>query len=412
MIKTFINITLVLMLTLAAISCSGHSEGEEPAAGDDGMVNFSIAIYAGDPEKPESSRAGAPGGGVPGKSGDDYYGEAATKHERIRTLRAIILRPGGRVEHNVYLQNTIPSEGLGQYSYIRVKVIGGEKKTVYLFANEASLAHCGVDVNLNDYTAGTTFPAEQFSQYQLSSTAGQPLIDNTGSEKFDIPMTEAFDVDIRLPQADGTNREQSADLFVTRATVKFSFHFHATETPSAEYSFSELAIESLGNREYLMPDAANVAYVPAKYPYSFEDRYITDYAVPSGAENQIYIFHPGEKLKFATDYVANTVLSYEPQLYFAETKLTADAKYILKLKLAGDADYCAEVPLPNLPSLPRNTHVKVNVTLANSDVRCTVDVLPYTAVPLNPSFGFDELLPRPPKPGDVPPWLDIDPDDE
>lgn len=401
------------MLTLAAISCSGHSEGEEPAAGDDGMVNFSIAIYAGDPEKPESSRAGAPGGGVPGESGDDYYGEAATKHERIRTLRAIILRPGGKVEHNVYLHNTIPSEGLGQYSYIRVKVIGGEKKTVYLFANEASLAHCGLtDVNLNDYTAGTTFPAEQFIQYQLSSAAGQPLIDNTGTEKFDIPMTEAFNVDIRLPQPDGTDLEQSADLFVTRATVKFSFHFHATETPSAEYSFSELAIESLGNREYLMPDAANVAYVPEKYPYSFEDRYIKDYTVPSGAENMVYTFRP-DNLVFTPSYVANTVIDYEPQLYFAETKLGADAKYILKLKLAGDDDYCAEVPLPNLPSLPRNTHVKVNVTLANSDVKCTVDVLPYTAVPLNPSFGFDELLPRPPvDPGEMPPWIVIPGEDK
>lgn len=403
MIKTLLNIALVLMLTLAAIGCSGHSDSEEPAAGYDGMVNFSIAVYAGDPEKPGSRADTLPG--------DDYYGDPATPHERIRTLRAIILRPDGRVEHNVYLQRTIPADGLGQYSYIRVKVVGGETKTVYLFANEASLAHCGVDVNLNDYTAGTTFPKDDFSKYQLNCDAGQPLIDNeNGTEKLDIPMTEAFDVDIRLPQADGTDYEQSADLFITRATVKFSFHFQSTAVPTVAYSFSELAIESIGNREYLMPDAASVTYVPEK-SHSFEDRYITKYEVPSGTENMVYTFHPGDKLTFTTDYVPKTEIAYEPQLYFAETKLAADKKYILKLKLAGDEDYCAEVPLPNLPSLPRNTHVKINVSLENSDVSCTVDVLPYTAVPLNPSFGFDKPLPPIYNWGDVPPWLEVDPDE-
>lgn len=127
------------------------------------------------------------------------------------------------------------------------------------------------------------------------------------------------------------------------------------------------------------------------------------------------VFNP-TNLNFPVDYTPGTTLTYAPQLYFPETALPVATgataqEYILAVKLSGDEEPCAEVPLPNLPSLPRNTHVKVNISLKNSDVKCTVDVVPYTAVPLNPSFGFDQLLPRPPiEPGVKPPWVTIDPD--
>lgn len=45
------------------------------------------------------------------------------------------------------------------------------------------------------------------------------------------------------------------------------------------------------------------------------------------------------------------------------------------------------------------------------DLQVVVDVIPYIGVDLNPEFGFDDLLPRPPTEGDVPPWVVVDPDD-
>lgn len=44
------------------------------------------------------------------------------------------------------------------------------------------------------------------------------------------------------------------------------------------------------------------------------------------------------------------------------------------------------------------------------DLRVQVDVIPYTGVELNPDFGFDDLLPRPPSEGEMPPWVEVDPE--
>ena len=45
------------------------------------------------------------------------------------------------------------------------------------------------------------------------------------------------------------------------------------------------------------------------------------------------------------------------------------------------------------------------------NLQVTVDVIPYIGVDLHPEFGFDDLLPRPPSDSDVPPWVDIYPDE-
>lgn len=107
------------MPTVLLSGCSGH-DYDEPAASDSQIVNFTVSIYAGDPEA-AGSRAGA----LPG---DDYFDDSLIQYERMRTLRVIIVRPSGEVEHNLLLQNTIPDTGLGQYSYARFKVMGGETK--------------------------------------------------------------------------------------------------------------------------------------------------------------------------------------------------------------------------------------------------------------------------------------------
>ncbi len=42
--------------------------------------------------------------------------------------------------------------------------------------------------------------------------------------------------------------------------------------------------------------------------------------------------------------------------------------------------------LPNLPQLPRNTHVVVNITINEHAMDCIVDVRPYTEITLEPEF--------------------------
>lgn len=400
--KTFLNIAVIFLLTISVIGCSGDTPVPAPAD-DSEMVNFVINVYAGDPDAP-GSRAGI----LPG---DDYFEGPQTEYERMRTLRVIIVRPDGTVEHNEYLYRSIPSSGISQYNNIRLKVEGGEKKLVYVFANEASMFVYGKNnpaIDFNSFTIGSKLSPEVFDALKLNCEAGQPLYDNTGGNKMFLPMSEQFEIDIKAPKADGTDVDQSANLFITRAAVKFGFFVTPADKPFESYTIEEFEIQSLGNVEYLLPNNAN--YVPAKYPVYHADRYITTYDVPEGAENKPYVFKPNITITPSTP--TDQPIAYTPALYFPETKLAADKKFYIRMRLTGDKEYSGEVPLPNLPSLPRNTYVKINVTVGLSDVKFTVDIMPYAAVPLNPTFGFDELLPRPPQEGgERPPWVEIGPDD-
>ncbi|MCM1483348.1 MAG: hypothetical protein NC043_03360 [Muribaculaceae bacterium] len=403
--KTFLNIAVLLLLTISVIGCSGDDSPVPPVVADDSeMVNFEINVYAGDPDG-KKSRAGE-------MTDDDYFEEPQSQYERMRTLRVIIVRPNGVVEHNEYLYRSIPEEGIGEYHNIRLKVLGGETKQVYIFANEASMFTSGQANPAYDFNAiaiGSVFPTEQINALTLQCDAGTPLYDNTGTVKQYIPMCESFDIDVRAPQADGTDLVQTANLFITRAAVKFGFFVTTTATPTETYTIEEFEIQTIGNKEYLLPN--NAEYTPAKYPANFADRYIYEYTVPEGAVSTAYSFKPD--LTVTEQTTAGTLLTYTPALYFPETAIPADGNFYIRMRLTGDKEYSAAVPLPNLPSLPRNTYVKINVALGNSDIDFRVDIMPYAAVPLNPIFGFDKLLPHNPmKPGVKPPWVDFDPDEE
>lgn len=404
--KKYLNIAYLLTLALTVIGCSDDAPDGVSAPGRSDKVEFTINVYAGDPED-KGSRVGA----LPG---DDYFEGPLYQYERMRSLRVIIVRPDGTVEHNELISGELPASGVSFYSGVRLRVEGNETKRVYLFANEASIVPAGSETpfDFNSIPSGSVFPTETIGSLQLATDASGVLVDNCGDRKRYVPMSEVFEVFVKKAGPDGEDSEQTANFFITRAAVKFSFNVSATFTPASPFEISEFAVSSLGDREYLLPTSTE--YVPAKYPTSFGDRYIKSYAVPEGAVNSLCsLAVPESLLKFGTDYVPGTVVSFAPQLYFCETMLSG-GQCTLKLKLAGNETeaYDAEIVLPNLPSLPRNTHVKVNLTLDRSDLKCRIDVLPYTAVPLNPEFGFDELLPRPPSGGDVPPWLEIDPDEE
>ena len=398
--KHNLHIALTLLMAATMAGCSSDSDSNlfvKPGmqAGD---VNFTINVYAGDPEG-TGSRAGV----LPG---DDYFEGPQYDYERMRTLRVIIVRPNGLVEHNEYIYRTIPDAGLGEYRNISLRVIGGETKSVYPFANEESMFTSGNGAPAYDFNSiriGSQFPKDEIENLKLTCAAGEALIDNTGADKLHVPMSELFDIDVKAPGPDGEDLYQDAYLFITRAAVKFSFNIQAALSPFEEYTIEELAVESIGNSEYLLP--RDCSYVPGKYPVQFEDRYITTYTVPDDAQTASYSFFPN--MTFTPSTPANTPYTFAPEIYLPETA-SRNGGYVVKMRLKGDNDYSAQATLPNLPSLPRNTHVKVNITMGIADIDFTVDVLPYTAVPLNPTFGFDEMLPRPPVlPGEVPPWLVI-----
>lgn len=60
--------------------------------------------------------------------------------------------------------------------------------------------------------------------------------------------------------------------------------------------------------------------------------------------------------------------------------------------------------------LRRNHWYRYELNRTHLDMMMRVDVVPYTSVELNPSFGFDDPLPRPPSEWITPPWVEIHPD--
>ena len=51
--KTFLNIAVLLLLTISVIGCGGDAP-VPPQTGDSEMVNFEINVYAGDPDGKKS----------------------------------------------------------------------------------------------------------------------------------------------------------------------------------------------------------------------------------------------------------------------------------------------------------------------------------------------------------------------
>ena len=383
-----------LFLALLAVSCSDDDMADMKStdagyAWDTDEVNFEINVYAGD-DPGAGSRSSRDSQDDPTWGGDFFYPEDLYRStEAMHTLRVIIVRPSGEIEANEYISR-LPEAGVNQFRGIRVKVVGGETKKVYLFANEASIPN--TDFNSQTFEVSRFFP-NNFDKKVLTGLYNKPIIDNTGTgEKLNIPMTECFEVKVKAPE----NEEdyfQSADLFITRALSKFTFTLSSPVAPFADYSIDEIRISSITYGEYLLPHATE--YYPAKYPTSFDSRYITEYDVPTGYDIKPYTFKPNGALTLTPSYVpGKDDVTYSPELYFAETKLPLDADgkqvYKISVKFAGDPDYyVTDLPLPNLPSLPRNTHVKINFTLSSGSLDCVVDVLPYTGVYLNPDFGID-----------------------
>ena len=158
-------------------------------AEDGPIVNLSFSVVVHDAAD-NSSRSSVVT--IPDK--DNFFEGVDSKYEKIRTLRVIILHQDDEtVEHNKVF--TLSEDGDVRYDYMKFKVRGGEKKRIYLFANEQS-----IDYNFDNLKVNSRFPTSEIADLTIQATDGL-LIDNTGTEKRYIPMSEVWsDIDIKMPQ--------------------------------------------------------------------------------------------------------------------------------------------------------------------------------------------------------------------
>ena len=129
-------------------------------------------------------------------------------------------------------------------------------------------------------------------------------------------------------------------------------------------------------------------YMPrAKYgePNGIGQREITAYEVPAGVGYYTY-----DKKTFAEVVTvdANGEKVLDP-IYLLEGKYTDNEdtrNYSMEI---GVNNITRKHYFPELKTLPRNTHVVVNITCdANATVKCEVNVIPYSEVILDPGFGL------------------------
>lgn len=368
MSRTVRHIIALAFLWMAAAGCNIWS-GYGP---EDGMSELSISVSVSNtPAMPTKVTINS----------NDYIG-ALNDGEKIQTLRIVIVRENGVIEHNRYMDFYGDIErAYTEVNNIIFKVYGPEKKEVYLFVNENTLqtALSGVTKKLVEYdfdvlTPGSVFPEDEISS--LLVTMNQ----NDEEVPLALPMSEHHT--IMMPAND-----YHTDLYVTRASTKFTYIFD--NQSNVDLALEGLTISKSSRKEYYMPRITYTADPLINTEYS-----VSDYEVPNVENNEYYVFQKTyQDVSIPAKTITSTLADGSPiNLYLLEGKYTdaasAGKNYSMSVTLNGTV-YSSY--FPELPQLPRNTHVVVLISFkdygTHVDVQWTVDVCPYEEVWLEPGFG-------------------------
>ncbi len=392
---------ILSLLSLCLPGCSdtsGFKDEPHPGTSGSGIANIELDISLLDLAANVRTRAD--------EDKTDYV--QGSNYENIKTLRIIIIDKDGYVEHNRYVDF---EQARTDYS-MTFKVKANENKDIYIFANELS-----EDWEGNGYypfrqllpgisfkssnQSGSLSPEEELESLIIKSNVEtKVLFDNTGENKTYIPINEHYEFSVgAAPTGIGEvgTEENPYEIYcpITRAATKFTFNVTyegtANLTDNAVFKVEEIHFSQIGDQEYLLPKdtkynpAINIVELPEEGKNI--NRQITEYSVPEEAANTDLIFPVN--LNFDKNTGPQT---WEKDLYYPETRLNPGEKYKVRIKTTTEEDESWEsnwADLPNLDILPRNTHVKINIKIKKNEINCTVDLVPYTGVYLEPDFGVN-----------------------
>lgn len=310
--------------------------------------------------------------------------DAVSNGEKMQTLRIIIVRPDGTVEHNRYYDfHQTPTT---YFATAKFKVVGGETKKVYLFANENTTFTTGYKVANYDFASievGEQFPTNEITGQNIETS----LIEvNDALTQIAQPlfMSECHSVD--MPE----KQDKNVELIIVRAAVKFTFRI--INQSSEPLQLNQMTISKLARREYLLPNGVSYDTELSEEDNSTYITYIKNYNVPMVGNNEHYNFKANYDLtvpaKSATgdgEVVLDPIYLLESN--YDDDPTTEGRNYKISLTV-GNETY-EDGYFDNLTSLPRNTHVVVDVTLNSelSGLDCVVRVYPYGEYWLYPEFG-------------------------
>lgn len=367
---------VALVLGVLLCGCSIYSkEGDIPVAENTSKVKLGVSVALTD------------GAAFLGMQSRGSLAEAVNAGEKMQTLRIIIVRPDGTVEHNRYYDfHQVPTT---YFATAQFEVVGGETKKVYLFANENTKFDSGRKVADYDFAAikvGEQFPTNDITGKDIETDETSLIEVNDALTQMALPlfMSECHSVDV--PE----KKDENVELIIVRAAVKFTFRIiNKSNEPLA---LNQLTISKLARREYLLPNEVVYATEPSE-----EDgttiTYIKSYNVPMIGNNEHYNFKAtfADKTVPAKSATGNGEVVLDP-IYLLESNYNDDPSttgrnYKISLTV-GDETY-ENGYFNNLTALPRNTHVVVDVTLNGklTGLDCVVRVYPYGEYWLDPEFG-------------------------
>ena len=361
MIKTHIKLLALSLFVCSLTGCSDN--GDQPTIKPND-VYLELDIVA--PNKMQNID--------PSKKSPTRAYEDKEAGELIKTLRFIIVRPDGTVEHNrLYDFNPIEIEAFEK----KFKVVSGEQKRVFAIANEDARYSGGakvVNYNFDTILPGQQFPMDEFSNIQIKTssdtqTLPTPLV-MCISKRFDVPV----------------NSDLAGEIEIIPAATKFTFTIKNNSDVLTQ-KIKSISINKIARNEYLWPRTSTGDDVELGL-----DGNMVEYVVPSIANNEYYTFthefSPSSPIELAPGG------SYtDSSFYLTEGKYTDDGdlrNYSITFNYNNGEEISSTKYFPNLAQLPRNSHVVCNITIGETvdDVAFSIAVLSFGSVPLNPGFGF------------------------
>ena len=379
-----------LIASLAVMLASCGSPADEPVApprlpGDEGTVMLDLNVVVDGQTDP-----GAVGSRAFPVIEDGSFEDPVTDYEKLKTLRVIIVRPDGTVEHNRYVELSTPAYNVLHSDNLRFNVRHSERKTIYLLGNEAVVSKQNGDYDFSAIAVGSQFPAGTVADLKLNATIDNSL---SSTSRTYVPMSESFDVQIDAPKT-MDDFEITRQLFITRSLIKFSFSVKSEVPYDTKRKLTGISVTNLADRSYYLPRAT--VYDPPKYDaggnvtQSTNDkggRLITSFELPDGFSTT--------KRRFPVmpyyDLDSENELIFTPYIYMPESDVQEGSSYNVRLYFDGDrddelSDWLGTRPLA-ITDIPRNTHVKVNIKITSVGIVADVTLVPYTCISLNPGFG-------------------------
>lgn len=311
--------------------------------------------------------------------GTYFFEEPERQNEKLNNISVFVIREDGTIEDSRRI--SVNSEF---NSTSMTFVLSEGKKKVYLFGNYTALPDEFMSL-IKSLSRNDVFPAEELAALVLSRQSGVGFYTTNQL----IPMCESFDVTLDVENA-GT-RYFNADVFVTRIAVKYTFI--CLDNVDA----LSVSLNGMATRQFLMP--ADVTYLPEKYEApevinGISGRNITEFSTPSDPGISTFVTKLSGKTEITVtrpDGKEITAYRYNP-VYLMESpgeEFSMSVCFDQEVTGVPAGKWYEDQTLPNLPLLPRNTHVVVYLSADKNILDCKVDVVPYRGCVLEPFFGLE-----------------------